>query len=431
MAEALNKQLFNEAKKYIPGGVNSPVRAFKAVGGSPVFIKGARGSKVYSECGREFIDYCLSWGALILGHNRPEVAEVLKQAIKNSTSFGAATKQETELAHRISEAIPSIERVRLTNSGTEAVMGAVRLARAFTEKNKIIKFTGAYHGHADYLLDSPRGVPGDFIQHTLVADYNDIEKVKALVGRYARDLAAIIVEPVAANMGVVLPKKGFLQDLREITQRKNIVLIFDEVITGFRLAYGGAQELFGIDADLTCLGKIIGGGLPVGAFGGRKEIMQLLAPEGDVYQAGTFSGNPLTVSAGLSTLKILSEANPYLELKKKTRYLCENIKQKAETLGVGVKVNFIGSVFTIFFADGEVWDYNTAKRQDAQKFKRFYHSLLKEGVYLSPSPFEANFISLAHTGQDLEKTLKAVDKAFKVLPLTPKVSRVQFTDASL
>lgn len=414
MVETLNKQLFNEAKRYMPGGVNSPVRSFKAVGGYPVFVNRASGSKLYGECGREFIDYCLSWGALILGHAHPEVIEVLEKTIKGGINFGAATKLETELACLIIEAIPSIESIRLTNSGTEAVMGAIRLARAFTRKNKIIKFEGSYHGHVDYLLDC-QGVPKDFTKHTIICPYNDIKKVQDLVEKHKEDIAAIIVEPVAANMGVVLPQDGFLVELRKITKNYKIVLIFDEVITGFRLTYGGAQKLFDIKPDLTCLGKIIGGGLPIGAFGGKRGIMKLLAPEGDVYQAGTFSGNRVSVNAGLTTLRILSKHNPYQKLGELTRYFCEKVKQIAEEHRIKVKINSIGSMFSVFFTDREVVDYNIARAQDTKIFKRFFHGLLKEGVYFSPSGFEANFLSTAHTDKDVEKTLKGVDEALKNL----------------
>lgn len=414
MVKTLNQQLFNTAKRYIPGGVNSPVRSFKAVGGYPIFIKEGKGSKIYSECGKEFIDYCMGFGALILGHSHPKVTEQVKKRVEKGSCLGTPTKLETELAKLITEAIPSIERVRLTNSGTEAVMTAIRLARAFTQRNKLIKFAGSYHGHADYLLDCP-GVPEDFKKYTLIASYNDIEKVKELVGQHQKDIAAIIIEPIAANMGVVLPKAGFLQGLRKIADKYKIVLIFDEVITGFRLAFGGVQKLFKVSADLTCLGKIIGGGLPIGAVGGKKEIMELLVPDGDIYQAGTFSGNPLSVTAGLVTLKVLTQDNPYKKLAAQTRYLCEEVKERGEKYGFKIKVNFLGSMFSIFFADKEVMDYNIAASQETNLFKRFYHGLLKEGVYLSPSGLEANFISLVHTKRDLENTLEAADKTFKNL----------------
>ncbi|MFH1655794.1 MAG: glutamate-1-semialdehyde 2,1-aminomutase [Candidatus Omnitrophota bacterium] len=416
------KGLFDEAKRYIPGGVNSPVRSFKSVGGYPVFVNRASGSKFYGECGREFIDYCLSWGVLILGHAHPEVIESLEQAVKGGTSFGTATKLEIELAKLITEAVSSIEQVRLTSSGTEAVMSAIRLSRAHTKKNKIIKFEGSYHGHADYLLvksgsgqatlgmPDSLGVPKDFTKHTIVLPYNDIKKVEETVKRYQKDLAAIIVEPVAANCGVILPRFGFLQGLRMIADKYKIVLIFDEVITGFRLSYGGAQKLFGIKPDLTCLGKIIGGGLPVGAFGGKKKIMQLLAPLGDVYQAGTLSGNPISVTAAIATIKFLKENNPYEALEKKTEELCEAIKTKAQKYKIRLKVNHLGSMFSIFFTDENIIDYKSAKTQDVGMFKKFFHGLLKEGIYFSPSGFEANFLSTAHNAEDIEETLKSIDK---------------------
>ncbi|MCM8795859.1 MAG: glutamate-1-semialdehyde 2,1-aminomutase [Candidatus Omnitrophica bacterium] len=415
MVKIISKKLFDEARKFIPGGVNSPVRSFQAVGGYPVFVKEARGSKIYGECGKEFIDYCLSWGALILGHAHPEVTEVLLETIKKGTSFGTATRLEIELAKLIVEAIPSIEQVRLTNSGTEAVMTAIRLARAYTKKDKIVKFAGAYHGHADYLLVkagsaqatlgilASAGVPKDFIKHTLVLPYNDIEKVKETVKKYQKDLAAIIVEPVAANCGVVLPQEGFLQYLRNLADKYNIVLIFDEVITGFRISYSGAQGYFKVKPDLTCLGKIIGGGLPVGAFGGRKEIMQLLAPQGPVYQAGTLSGNPVAVSAGIATLNILKRDNPYSALEERTKGFCEKIEKKALNSKIRLKVNQIGSIFSLFFID------------DVKLFKKFFHGLLRNGVYFSPSVFEANFLSVAHSSQDLDKTLEFIGIILKDL----------------
>ena len=421
------KDLFYKARKFIPGGVNSPVRSFHAVGGYPVFMKKAKGSKIYGECGNEFIDYCLSWGALILGHARPEIIEALLRAIKKGTSFGTATKLEIELSKLIVEAMPSIEQVRLTNSGTEAVMGAIRLARAYTKKEKILKFDGAYHGHADYLLANAgsgqaslgalasAGVSKDFIKHTLAVPYNDMKKVKDAVKKYHKNLAAIIVEPVLANSGVILPEEGFLQGLRDITCKHNIVLIFDEVITGFRLSYSGAQGYFNIKPDLTCLGKIIGGGLPAGAFGGKKEIMALLAPEGPVYQAGTFSGNPLTVSAGIAALNILKKDNPYAYLNKKTEEFCNAVKESAKATGTELQVSHIGSMFSVFFTGKKVTDFNSAKTQDTKLFRKFLHVLLKNGIYFSPSGFEANFLSTAHDKRDLEKTLKFIHRALKYL----------------
>ncbi|MDP6686049.1 MAG: glutamate-1-semialdehyde 2,1-aminomutase [Candidatus Omnitrophota bacterium] len=428
MAEVgLAKDLLNEAKKYIPGGVNSPVRSFKAVGGYPLFVKQGNGSKIYGECEGEFIDYCLSWGALILGHAHPQVIEALGNSIKNGTSFGATTKLEIDLAKLIVEAVPSIEQVRLTNSGTEAVMSAIRLARAYTKKDKIIKFEGSYHGHADYLLvkagsgaqtlgmPDSLGVPKDFTKHTIIAPINDIEKLERIAKEHQDSLAAIIVEPVQANCGVILPEKDFLKKLRAVASKYNILLIFDEVITGFRLSYGGAQEYFDVKPDLTCLGKIIGGGLPVGAFGGRKEIMELLAPLGGVYQAGTLSGNPIAVTLGVLTLNILKEADLYKELEKNTKEFCETIKRSAEEYKIKLKVNYIGSMFSLFFTDQDVIDYKGALRQDTELFKKFFHGLLKKGIYFSPSGFEANFLSLAHSAEDKEKTLRIVDEVLQYL----------------
>lgn len=423
----MSQKLFNEAKKYLVGAVNSPVRSFKSVGGEPVFIKRAKGSKLYSESEKEYIDYCLSWGALILGHAHPNVVKSLEEAIKNGTSYGAATKKETELAKLIVDALPSIELLRLTNSGTEAVMGAIRLARAYTKKDKIIKFEGSYHGHADYLLvkagsgaatlgiSDSLGVPKDFTKHTLVLPYNDIIKIEETVKKYQHDLAAIIVEPIAANCGVIVPQPEFLQALRKIADKFNIVLIFDEVITGFRASFGGAQKFFQVKPDLTCLGKIVGGGLPIGVFGGRKEIMRLLAPEGPVYQAGTLSGNPIAVSAGITTLKILKTNNPYKDLNIKTKALTDGIKSYAKEYAISLKINSLSSIFSIFFTNKDVIDYKTAKTQNVDSFNKFFHSLLKDGIYISPSGFEANFLSTSHTDMDIKKTLTIIDKAFKLL----------------
>jgi glutamate-1-semialdehyde 2,1-aminomutase len=401
MVKVRDRGLFIDAKKYIPGGVNSPVRSFKAVGGEPVFIKSGRGSKIYSEDNREFIDYCMSWGALILGHAYPEVIKELEEAVKNGTSFGAATRLETEFAELITGAVPSIEQVRLTNSGTEAVMGAIRLARAYAKKDKVIRFQNSYHGHADYLLDCA-GLPTSFKKHTLTVPYHDIKKIKELIRKHEKEIAAIIVEPVAGNAGVILPEKYFLQGLRKLSDRFGIVLIFDEVITGFRVSYAGAQGFFNVKPDLTCLGKIIGGGLPAGAFGGKIEIMKLLAPIGPVYQAGTFSGNPVTVTAGIATLRALKKHNPYKELEKKTKRLCNGIMLKAKNYGVALKVNNIASMFGIFF-------------EDIKLFKGFFHGLLKRKIYFSPSMFEANFLSVAHSDTDINNTLTAIDESFNKL----------------
>ncbi len=423
----LNGQLFNEAKRYITGGVNSPVRSFKSVGGIPVFINRAGGSKIYDEAGKEYIDYCLSWGALILGHSYSELIRSVEKALRKGTSFGANTKLETKLAKLIVESIPSIEQVRLTNSGTEAVMSAVRLARAYTGKKKIIKFEGSYHGHVDYLLvkagsgaaalgiPDSLGVPRDFTKHTIVVPFNNIRQIETTVKRHKKDLAAIIIEPVLANCGVILPQIGFLRALRNIADIYNIVLIFDEIVTGFRLAYSGAQNFFGVMPDMTCFGKIIGGGFPIGGFGGKKEIMRLLAPLGGVYQAGTLSGNPVAVTAGIFTLERLKQKNIYKNLEEKTKKLCEEIKRKAEEYKIEIKVNYIGSMFSIFFSNEDVVDYKTARKQDFDLFNKFFHSLLRQGIYFSPSGFETNFLSAMHTAEDVEKTLKIIDKAFSNL----------------
>jgi len=369
MAE-LNSELFNNAKKYLVGGVNSPLRAFKQIGAPPVFIKKAKGARIYSEDNREFIDYCLSWGALILGHAHPEIVSAINNAAENGSTFGAATKKETELAKLINRAISSMEKIRFTNSGTEAVMGAMKLARAYTKKAKFIKFAGSYHGWADY----------DFY----TARSNDLKNTEAVIEKYRKDIAAIIVEPVGANNGVVLLQDGFLKGLRTLSDKYGILLIFDEVVTGFRLIFGGAQNLFNVTPDITCLGKIIGGGLSIGAFGARKNIMNLLAPEGNVYQAGTFSGNPLAMSAGLSTLKVLSKKN-YNQLENLANELSGNTKE--------IK-NFKG-MFSFKF-------------KEKKEFSRFYRRMLRDGVYFSPSLDETNFMSFSHTKKDIEKTIDLI-----------------------
>jgi len=422
---SIDRKLFKEAKKYIPGGVNSPVRSFKNIGSYPVFMKAGKGAKIYSEQGKKFIDYCLSWGALILGHAKSQVVKAVKKTAESGLSFGTATRLETELSKRLIEAFPSMRQVRLTNSGTEAVMGAIRLARGYTRKKKIIKFGGSYHGHADYLLarsgsgiatlgvSGSLGVPDDFAKHTIVLPYNNTGAVKKAVSKYQKDLAAVIVEPVMANCGVIVPKDGFLEELRKVCDRFNLVLIFDEVITGFRLSYGGAQEFFKVRADLTCLGKIIGGGLPLGAFGGRREIMKILAPLGGVYQAGTLSGNPLVVSAALATLNLLKKENPYFFLQQRTRELCEGIKTRSEKFKIKVKVNYLSSLFSIFFTNREVRDYESSKHQNKYIFKKFYHKLLEKGIYFSPSHFEANFLSSVHSSKLIAKTLDIIEETFK------------------
>ncbi len=429
MKTARSRNLFAKAQTLIPGGVNSPVRAFKAVGSNPLFIAKASGSKIWDVDGNKFIDYVMSWGPLILGHSHPEVISSVKKWLKNGTSYGAPTEIEVKIAELIKKMLPSIELVRMVNSGTEATMSAIRLARAYTGRKKVIKFEGCYHGHADSFLvkagsgattlgiPSSPGVPEEIASLTLNAKYNDIDSVQKLIDENKGEVACIIVEPVAGNMGVVLPKKGFLEKLREICDKEGIILIFDEVITGFRLAPGGAQEYFGVKADLTTLGKIIGGGFPVGAYGGKKEIMQNVAPSGPVYQAGTLSGNPIAMLAGYVTLKILYERRKsiYKELENKAKYLVDNFKGIAEENGVKVQINQIGSMLTVFFAEDEVYDYDSALKSDTKKYARFFNLMLENGIYLPPSQFEAMFLSTAHTEQDLEKTVDAFERAIKKL----------------
>lgn len=423
----VSKRLFKEARRLLPGGVDSPVRAFKAVGGTPRFIVRGRGSKLYDADGNRYIDYVGSWGPLILGHADPRVTSAVKRVIGNGTSFGAATEAEIRLAEMICRAMPSIEMLRFVNSGTEATMSAIRLARAFTGRQRIIKFEGCYHGHSDSLLvsggsgmatlgipDSP-GVLRQAARYTLVAAYNDIQSVQRLFDKYPGEIAAVIVEPVAANMGVVQPARGFLGGLRRLTKKYGALLIFDEVITGFRIAYAGAQGLFGIKPDITCLGKIIGGGLPVGAYGGRRDIMVMMAPEGQVYQAGTLSGNPLAMTAGIETLRILNDARVYRQLEERTAALQEGIAAAACQACIPLSIARAGSLLTVFFSEGEVSDYSSARSCDTGLFARFFNSLLNDGIYWPPSQFEAAFISLAHSPQDIETTIRAAGKALKRL----------------
>lgn len=422
-----SRELFQEAQRYLPGGVDSPVRAFKAVGGIPPFIVKGKGSKIYDEDSNEFIDYVCSWGPLILGHSHPQVVEALKQAIECGTSFGAPTELETTLAKMVSTAMPSIEMLRFVNSGTEATMTALRLARAFTARDKIVKFAGGYHGHADGLLtkagsglatlgipDSP-GVPLSYAQNTLVAPYNDAEAVEQLFQRYPKEIAAVIVEPVAANIGVVPPQSGFLASLRKLTNEFGALLIFDEVITGFRVAYGGAQALYRVTPDLTCLGKIIGGGLPIGAYGGRREIMEMMAPVGAVYQAGTLSGNPLVMTAGIETLKILSQPGAYEQLEVKSSNLEKGIVKVAAETNVTLHISCVASLLTAFFTSKPVVDYETATQADTRLFSRFFQQLLSQGIYWPPSQFEAAFVSLAHSDEDIQTTIRAINKALSPL----------------
>ncbi len=427
MKTTKSQQLFAEAQRYIPGGVNSPVRAFKSVGGPPLFIAKAKGAYLWDVDGNKFIDYVHSWGPMILGHAPGPVIKAIQRAASRGTSYGAPTELEVRLAKMIGEAVPSMEQVRLVSSGTEAVMSAIRLARGYTKRDKILKFDGCYHGHSDYLLakagsgvatlglpDSP-GVPADFAKHTLTAPYNDIRAVKSLVEAHANELACIIVEPVAGNMGVVPPSPGFLPALREMTRACGALLIFDEVITGFRVHYGGAQTLFGVTPDLTCLGKIIGGGLPVGAYGGKREIMQMIAPAGPVYQAGTLSGNPLAVTAGIETLKVLKTSDVYKKLEAKSAALADGLGKAAKQVGIPFTQTRVGSMLCGFFTDQPVVDYASAKRSDQQRYARFFRGMLEQGVYFAPSQFEAAFLSTAHSDADIKKTIAAAQSVFKQL----------------
>ena len=420
MNKTLSTHLFNEAKRYIPGGVNSPVRAFKSVGGNPLFIKNGAGSKLYDVDGNEYIEYIGSWGPHLFGHNPPFIKEALLKAIEDGTSFGAPTELEVKIAKLITKLVPSVEMVRMVNSGTEATMSAVRAARGYTKKDKIIKFEGCYHGHADYFLikagsgaltlgvpDSP-GVTKANAADTLVADYNDIGSVKKLIKENKNEIAAIIIEPIVGNMGVIRAKDDFITALREICSEEKIVLIFDEVMTGFRVAKGGAQEVLGIKPDLTTFGKIIGGGLPVGAFGGKKEIMEMIAPSGPVYQAGTLSGNPLAMSAGYAALSHINENKDlYENLEKSSKYLEDGIKENIKKLNKNFSVNRVGSMMSLFFTDKEVIDFKSAVTSDTNLFGKYFQTMLSRGIYLAPSQFEALFISTVHSKEDLDKTIEA------------------------
>lgn len=427
MEHSRSTQLFQQALKTIPGGVNSPVRAFRSVGSDPLFIKRAAGPTIFDEDGNAFIDYVGSWGPMILGHCHPKVVAAVKAAADSGCSFGAPTELEITLAEMVIEAVPSIEMVRMVSSGTEATMSAIRLARGYTGRDDILKFSGCYHGHSDSLLvkagsgaatfgvpDSP-GVPADFAKHTLTATYNDLDSVRELVAANKGTIACIIVEPIAGNMGTVPPREGFLEGLREICTEEGIVLIFDEVMSGFRVAYGGAQEVYGIKPDLTTLGKIIGGGLPVGAFGGKREIMQLLSPAGGVYQAGTLSGNPLAMSAGIETLKLLKEEGFYQRLEQKSAFVAEGIAKAAKDAGFPLYSTRVGSMFCAFFSKEPVYDWTTAAKCDTQAFAKYFKAMLEEGVYLAPSQFETAFVGASHTEQDLERTIAAAAKCFKAL----------------
>jgi glutamate-1-semialdehyde 2,1-aminomutase len=431
MNQVQSEKLFAEALKYIPGGVNSPVRAFRAVGGNPFFVNRASGSKIWDVDGNELLDYVCTWGPAILGHAHPKIIAAVKAAAEHGTSFGIPNPLEVTMAKLICELVPSVKKVRMTSSGTEACMSAIRLARGFTRRDKIIKFDGCYHGHVDSLLvragsgaltfgqPDSAGVPAAFTQHTIVAPYNDVDAVKAIFAANKNEIAGIIVEPVPGNAGLYLPKPGYLEFLSEITKANGALLIFDEVMTGFRLASGGAQERFHIRPDLSTFGKVIGGGLPVGAFGGRAEIMDYLAPLGPVYQAGTLSGNPIAMAAGLANLEELNEMaeskNAYMLLEQLGEQLAAGMKDAAKSAGVPMQFNSCGSMFCGYFRSGPVHNVADALKSDREKFKRFFHGMLDAGIYFAPSQFEAGFISTAHTSADIEKTVRAAAQVLRTL----------------
>jgi glutamate-1-semialdehyde 2,1-aminomutase len=422
-----SNSLFKKAKRLIPGGVNSPVRAGKAVGMDPPFIARAKGCYVWDVDRKRYIDYVSSWGPMILGHSHPAVVKALQKKVPRGTSYGAPTELEVEMAQKITSMVPSIEMVRMVNSGTEATMSAIRLARGFTCREKIVKFEGCYHGHADSLLVSAGsgvatfaipgcpGVPADLASHTISLPFNRLDAVAQTMEKYGSQIAAIIVEPIPGNMGVVLPGLEFLKGLREATSHYGSLLIFDEVISGFRVGPGGAQRLYGIAPDLTCLGKIIGGGLPVGAYGGKKSIMQSMAPEGEIYQAGTLSGNPLAMAAGLATLRELEKGRIYESLEDKGKMLFTGLEQAARGAGVDVVVNWIGSMGSLFFTKEAVTDFDSAKKSDTQRFRRFYTGMLEQGIYLAPSAFEAWFVSAAHDQGSIRKTIQCAERSFGAL----------------
>ncbi|MEQ8428767.1 MAG: glutamate-1-semialdehyde 2,1-aminomutase [Gammaproteobacteria bacterium] len=423
-----NEELFNAARQHIPGGVNSPVRAFKSVSGTPVFFKRAKGAHVFDADEKSYIDYVGSWGPMILGHAHPKVIKAVQDAAENGLSFGAPTEIETTMANKICELIPSIEKVRMVSSGTEAAMSAIRLARGYTGRDKIIKFEGCYHGHADSLLvkagsgaltlgvpTSP-GVPADLAQHTLTLDYNNPEQLRQVFAEMGDQIAAVAVEPVAGNMNCVPATPVFLQTMREVCDQYGAVLLFDEVMSGFRVALGGAQSVYGIQPDITALGKVIGGGMPVGAFGGPAEIMDYLAPDGPVYQAGTLSGNPVAMAAGLTTLELLSEPGVFDELEKKTVALTEGMKKVAKKAGIPLSSNYMGGMFGLFFTgNSKVETFADVMACNQEQFKQFFHGMLAEGIYLAPSAFEAGFVSLAHSEEDINNTIKAAEKVFASL----------------
>ena len=422
-----SSSLFARAQLRIPGGVNSPVRAFKSVRSTPLFIREGKGSRISDVDGNDYIDYIGSWGPLILGHCHPEVMAAVEEALHQGASFGTPTEGEVHLAELICTAVNSVEMVRLTNSGTEASMAAIRVARGYTGRDKIIKFEGCYHGSVDSLLvkagsgvmtlglpDSP-GVPASFVEHTLLADFNNLESVTDLFDEYGPKIAAVVLEPVAGNMGMVVPDLDFLKGLRNLCDVHGSLLVFDEVMTGFRVDYGGAQEIFGIIPDMTIFGKVIGGGLPVGAYGGRQDVMLMVAPAGPVYQAGTLSGNPLAVAAGRKTLEILQAPDTYAELSRKSNWLIDEMRQSAGQHGIPLQTNVMGGMFGFFFAEKPVRNYQDAAESDQDRFRKFFMGMLKEGIYLAPSAFESGFISMAHTEEDLEKTAAACRKVMATL----------------
>lgn len=422
-----SKEMFEQAQMVIPGGVNSPVRAFKSVGMNPPFIARGNGARMWDVDGNEYIDYVCSWGPLILGHRHPAVMHAIQRCLERGTTYGAPTDLELTLAQMVVDALPSVEMVRMVNSGTEATMSALRLARAYTNRNKIVKFEGNYHGHHDSLLikagsgalthgvpTSP-GVPENIANGTINARYNDLELLEKVFAEAGDDIAAVIVEPLAGNMGVVPPAEGFLQGIRNLCNQYGALLIFDEVITGFRLSYGGAQAYYNILPDLTCLGKIIGGGLPVGAYGGRKDIMQMVSPAGPVYQAGTLSGNPLAMSAGIATLEQLQQPGFYEELNRKSALLAQGLKQAAQAAGVEVCCNRVQSLQTCFFTKHNVNDYASATTSDTERYAAFFRAMLDQGVYMAPAQFEAAFVSAAHTEGDIERTVEAAFKAYQAV----------------
>ena len=422
-----SSSLFARAQLRIPGGVNSPVRAFKSVRSTPLFIREGKGSHITDVDGNDYIDYIGSWGPLILGHCHPEVMAAIEAALHRGASFGTPTEGEVHLAEMICTAVNSVEMVRLTNSGTEASMAAIRVARGYTGRDKIIKFEGCYHGSVDSLLvkagsgvmtlglpDSP-GVPASFVEHTLLADFNNLESVTDLFDEYGSEIAAVVLEPVAGNMGMVVPDLDFLKGLRNLCDVHGSLLVFDEVMTGFRVDYGGAQEIFGIIPDMTIFGKVIGGGLPVGAYGGRQDVMLMVAPAGPVYQAGTLSGNPLAVAAGRKTLEILQAPDTYAELSRKSNWLIDEMRQSAGQHGIPLQTNVMGGMFGFFFAEKPVRNYQDAAESDQDRFRKFFMGMLKEGIYLAPSAFESGFISMAHTEEDLEKTAAACRKVMATL----------------